>query len=488
MRRMAHSGSPPIVLITGATGYIGRRLTHHLLASQRYTVRLFVRNQRKVQATIADAVEIHEGSTFEPETLVAALEDVDTAFYLIHSMGSDEDYRKLDRESAENFRRACVAAGVRRIIYLGGLGNRNSASKHLLSRIETGETLCAEPGRISTIWFRAGVIVGSGSASFEIIRNLCHKLPFMLTPLWVRTKTEAIGIEDVLAYLEQAIELPTKENLVVDIGSGKITFQEMITGAAEAMGLRRFLVPVPVLSPKISSYWLILFTSVPYRVASSLVEGLKSETIKENDHARMYFPAIEPMSYTDSVAHAMQELEQNQIVSRWCDSSSEKACDIKDFDDPVGAVLRDIRIVPYDSQTSQDSVYRSVCALGGPNGWFRYNFLWRLRGALDKLSGGYGLSRGRRDKVELRVGDALDFWKVVDIKPGKRLLLYAQMKVPGQAWLEFDVQPEQLVQTAHFIPHGVLGRIYWYSVLPLHYLVFSNLARTVVQESGKYDN
>ena len=202
----------------------------------------------------------------------------------------------------------------------------------------------------------------------------------------------------------------------------------------------------------------------------------------------MFFPEIEPLSYTESVAQAMHELEQNQILSRWCDSSSEKACDIKDFDDPAGAVLRDTRIVPYENQESQNAVYRSVCALGGRNGWFRYNFLWRLRGALDKLSGGYGLSRGRRDTSELRVGDALDFWKVVDIKPGKRLLLYAQMKVPGQAWLEFDVQPEQLVQTAHFIPHGVLGRLYWYSVLPLHYLVFSNLARTVVKESSNYQN
>ena len=482
---MSRSEAKPVVLITGATGYIGRRLTHHLLDGDRYRLRLFVRNSRKVQATIADSVEVVEGSTFESESLTAGLQDVDTAFYLIHSMGADEDYRKLDVQSAENFRRACISAGVRRIVYLGGLGNRDSASKHLLSRIETGETLAAEPGKISTIWFRAGVIVGSGSASFEIVRNLCHKLPFMLTPRWVRTRTEAIGIEDVLVYLEQAIELPAKENLVVDIGSGKITFQEMLSEAAKVMGLHRFLIPVPVLSPKISSYWLILFTSVPYRVASSLVEGLKSETIKENENAQIHFPTIEPLSYSDSVAHAMEELEHNQIVSRWCDSSSDKACDIKDFDDPAGSVLRDIRIVSYTTQENQDAVYRSVCALGGPNGWFRYNFLWRIRGAMDKLSGGYGLSRGRRDKEELRVGDALDFWKVVDIKPGKRLLLYAQMKVPGQAWLEFDVQPEQLVQTAHFIPHGLLGRLYWYSVLPLHYLVFSNLARTVVKESVK---
>ncbi|MFC1832991.1 NAD(P)H-binding protein, partial [Thermodesulfobacteriota bacterium] len=359
---MSEQQSKPIVLITGATGYIGRRLTHHLLAGNRYSLRLFVRNRRKVQAATAESVEVFEGTTFEPDTLAEALKDVDTAFYLIHSMGSDEDYRKLDLESAENFRRAAIAAGVRRIVYLGGLGNRSSASKHLLSRIETGETLSAEPDKISTIWFRAGVIVGSGSASFEIVRNLCHKLPFMLTPRWVRSRTEAIGIDDVISYLEQSVELQTEENLVVDIGSGEITFQDMITQAAGVMGLRRYLVAVPVLSPRISSYWLILFTSVPYRVAASLVEGLKSETVKENDHARMFFPEIEPLSYTESVAQAMHELEQNQILSRWCDSSSEKACDIKDFDDPAGAVLRDTRIVPYENQESQNAVYRSVCA------------------------------------------------------------------------------------------------------------------------------
>jgi len=475
------------ILITGATGYIGRRLTHRLLREPRCRVRLFVRNARKVLASTAEVAEIHEGDTFDHEAMLKALNGVDTAFYLIHSMGSDKDYRRLDIDSAENFRRACIEAGVRRIVYLGGLGNRDSASKHLLSRIETGETLSAEPEKINTVWFRAGVIVGSGSASFEIVRNLCQKLPVMLTPTWVRTRTEAIGIEDVLSYLEKSIFVETDKNLMVDIGSGEITFQQMMAQAAEVMGLRRYLIPVPVLSPRLSSYWLILFTSVPFRVASSLVEGLKSETVRQNDHAETFFPEIEPRPYRDTVAEAMDELKHEQILSRWCDSSSDIACDVKDFDNPAGAVLRDTRIVEFEQGESQTAVFRSVCALGGPNGWFRYNFLWRLRGALDKISGGYGLSRGRRDKDRLRVGDALDFWKVVDIKQGKRLLLYAQMKVPGQAWLEFDVQPDQLIQTAHFIPHGIIGRLYWYSILPLHYLVFTNLARTLVKDSRKYE-
>lgn len=480
--------SKPTILITGATGYIGRRLAHRLLAKDRYRLRLFIRNRLKIQASLADRVELYEGTTFDPAALGQALTGVDTAYYLIHSMGSDQGYRELDRQSADNFRNACIEAGVRRIVYLGGLGRQESASEHLLSRIETGQRLSAEPEKVQCIWFRAGVIVGSGSASFEIVRNLCQKLPLMITPRWVRTRTEAIGIADVLSYLEQSIELESSDSLIVDIGSGEITFQQMISQAAEVMNLRRALIPVPFLSPKLSSYWLILFTPVPFRIASSLVEGLKSETVRQNDHARTHFPGINPASYRESVARAIDELEHDQIMSRWCDSSSGEACDIKDFDDPSGAVLRDTRIAPYDHGESQEAVFRAVCSLGGANGWFRYNFLWRVRGVLDKLSGGYGLSRGRREKDELRIGDALDFWKVVDIKPGKRVLLYAQMKVPGQAWLEFDIQPDQLVQTAHFIPHGVLGRLYWYSVLPVHNLVFADLARGVVKKSRDYDH
>ena len=473
----------PSILITGATGYIGRRLTHRLLEAGNCAIRLFVRNSRKVQVSLIDEVEIVEGTTFDAEPLAQALNGVDTAFYLIHSMGSDQDYQQLDKQSAELFRAACIRAGVKRIVYLGGLGVRESASKHLLSRIETGEVLSAEPDQIQTIWFRAGVIVGSGSAGFEIVRHLCQKLPAMLTPLWVRTKTEAVGIEDVLSYLEQSITLDHEANLIVDLGSEKISFQQMISQAAEVMGLRRYLIPVPVLSPKLSSYWLILFTPIPYKLAASLVEGLKSESIRENDNAARYYPAITPIGYRESVRHALEELEQDQILSRWCDSSSEKACDIKDFDDPTGAILRDVRIISFDQGDDQESVFKAVCAIGGPNGWFRYNILWRIRGILDKMVGGYGLSRGRRNTRELRIGDALDFWKVAHIKEGKRLLLYAQMKLPGQAWLEFDIQPTQLVQTAHFIPRGVLGRLYWYSVYPLHYFVFSNLAKTVVQSS-----
>lgn len=473
------------ILITGATGYIGRRLTHRLLENGSYTLRLLVRNRRKVQVAVADQVEVAEGSTFDTTSLEKALAGVDTAFYLIHSMGPQNNYRDLDRESAENFRRACVAAGVRRVIYLGGLGVKESASEHLLSRIETGEVLSAEPDNLQVIWLRAGVIIGSGSASFEIIRHLTQKLPAMITPRWVRTKTQPIGIRDVLSYLEASIELASDHHLIVDIGAEPLSFQQMMRQAAQVMGLRRFLVPVPVLSPRLSSYWLILFTPIPYRLASALVEGLKSETVLQNDNAATYYPQIEPASFTRAVERANLALQHNQVISRWCDSSGEKSCDIKDFDDPTGAVLRDVRIVSYNHGEKAEDVFAAACDLGGPKGWFKYNVFWRLRGIIDKVGGGYGLNRGRRLDRELRVGDALDFWKVVDIREGKRLLLYAQMKLPGQAWLEFDCQPEQLVQTAHFIPRGILGRAYWYSIVPIHNLVFADLARTVVKCSRK---
>ena len=473
------------ILVTGATGYIGRRLTQRLLEKASVNVRILVRNRNKVQVAIVDQIDIREGSTFDVPSFEQALLGVDTAFYLIHSMGTTDDYRNLDRESAQNFRDACIEAGVKRIIYLGGLGVKESASEHLLSRIETGEILSAKADHIETIWLRAGVIIGSGSASFEIIRNLCQKLPLMITPQWVRSRTQPIGIDDVLSYLQLSIDLKIQGNLMVDIGCEELSFQEMMKQTAEVMGLTRYLIPVPVLSPRLSSYWLILFTPIPFKLASALVEGLKSETVLQNENAALMYPEITPALFKKTVADAIDELEQNQVLSRWCDSSAKQACDITDFDNPEGAILRDVRVVPFEHDEQQEDVFHSVCGVGGSNGWFKYNFLWKIRGAMDKFVGGYGLNRGRRLGNELRVGDALDFWKVVDIKPGKRLLLYAQMKLPGEAWLEFDVQADQLVQTAHFLPRGLWGRLYWYSVLPIHHFVFNDLANTVVRNGRK---
>ena len=474
------------ILITGATGYIGRRLKERLLKHTDLSIRLLVRNRAKVRPSVINKVEIVEGDTFHKDRLLQALKGIDVAYYLIHSMGSGKDFEERDRRSAENFRDACVEAGVKRLIYLGGLGVKETASKHLLSRIETGEILSARPDRLQTIWFRAGVIIGAGSASFEIIRNLVQKLPAMVTPKWVNTRTQPVAVDDVLSYLAAAITLDVPGNLIVDIGTEPMSFRDMMINAAKVMGLKRFLLPVPVLSPRLSSYWLILFTPIPYQMAAALVEGLKSETVALNDHAERYFANIRPLSFGAAVQAALDEIEQDQIISRWCDSSAGAACDIMNQDDSHSAILRDLRTIPLHN-VSAASVFKSVKSIGGEAGWFTYHFLWQLRGLIDKLFGGSGLSRGRRERIDLRQGDALDFWKVADIKENKRLLLLAQMKLPGKAWLEFDIQHDRLVQTAHFLPRGLLGRLYWYSVLPLHNLVFGDLAKKVVSRARQLE-
>jgi len=472
------------VLITGATGYIGRRLKNRLLNNPELHVRVFVRNALKVQEKSRRQIEIVEGDTFNPEKLVQAVKDIDVAFYLIHSMGADKDFSDLDRKSAENFREACITAGVKKIIYLGGLGVKKTASKHLLSRIETGEVLSARPDKVTTIWVRAGIIIGAGSISFEILRNLVEKLPIMVTPRWVSTRTQPIGVDDVLSYLIDSIWLQTDENLIVDIGSETMSFRDMMIAAARVMGLKRFILPLPVLTPKLSSYWLILFTPVPYKIAAALVEGLKSETVQQNDNAKRCFPEIKPLSFEDAVRQAIEEIEAEQVISRWCDSSGGESCDIIYQDDPSSAIIRDRREIEFDNVTPE-KVFQSAIAIGGARGWYKYNFLWRLRGAMDKMVGGYGLNRGRRLSNELRIGDSLDFWKVADIKPNKRLLLLAQMKLPGKAWLEFIIEDNRLIQTAHFYPRGVLGRLYWYSTLLFHNLVFQDLAEKIVKQAAE---
>ena len=472
------------ILITGATGYIGRRLKGRLLERSDLRLRLLVRNKNKVRPATLQKVEIVEGDTFNKEALRNALDGIDTAYYLIHSMGSGGDFEALDRKSAENFREACLASGVRKIIYLGGLGVKETASKHLASRIETGEILSARPEGLQTIWFRAGVIIGAGSASFEIIRNLIQKLPAMITPRWVKTRTQPVGVDDVISYLEGAIDCEFTENTIVDIGTEQMSFHQMMLEAVSVMGLRRFMIPVPFLSPHLSSFWLILFTPIPYKMAAALVDGLKSETIVLNDNALRNFPDIVPQSYKVAVQRALQEIEDDQVISRWCDSSGDISCDIKNKDDIHLAILRDVRTIPLHG-IRPENVFKAACSIGGESGWFNYHFLWGLRGLIDKVFGGYGLNRGRRRPTKLRVGDALDFWKVADIKENKRLLLLAQMKVPGKAWLEYDIQPDMLVQTAHFFPRGILGRLYWISVLPLHNLVFVDLAKKIVEKASK---
>ncbi len=304
------------VLLTGATGYIGRRLMKRLTADEGVRLRLLVRSEKKLQALTTHPPEIIEGDTLDRESIAKAASGIDVAYYLVHSMGAGSSFEELDRISAENFREACVAEGVRRIIYLGGLGVKETASRHLMSRIETGEILSASPSRIQTIWLRAGIIIGSGGASFDIIWHLVKKLPVMITPQWVNTMTQPIAVDDVVEYLFQSKDLVADGNLVVDVGAEKMTFREMMERTSRSMGLKRLMIPVPVLTPTLSSYWLILFTPVPFRVASALVEGLKSETVVTNDNARKFFPLIRPMPFDDAVKRALREIAERQVHTR----------------------------------------------------------------------------------------------------------------------------------------------------------------------------
>jgi uncharacterized protein YbjT (DUF2867 family) len=470
------------ILLTGSTGYIGRRLAAKLIKEPDVHLRLFVRNRKKVQFVPSDKLEIFEGNALSQESLVEALSTIDVAYYLIHSMGAKADYRKLDQTIATNFRDACIRAGVQRIIYLGGLGVKETASKHLLSRLETGEILSAKPEKIQTIFFRAGVIMGSGSASFEIIRNLVQKLPVMTTPRFVNTQTQPISVNDVLSYLSLARDLGEKSNLIVDIGSEKMNFKNMLQRTAQLMDLKRFIIPVPVFTPKLSSYWLVLMTSVPYRIASALVEGLRSETIVQNDNAQTFFPDIQPVSFDGAIRQALSEMEKNQVLSRWCDSTTEEICDIKSEDRIAKAIVRSVSKENFGGIPPK-KVFDAAQSIGGANGWFRYDWLWRFRGFIDRILGSQGLHRGRRDPLELRIGDSVDFWKVVDIKEGKRILLLNQMKVPGKAWLEYSIDDQTLTQTVHFLPRGLWGRAYWWFTTPLHIFVFKDLAKGIVKKA-----
>jgi uncharacterized protein YbjT (DUF2867 family) len=469
-------------LLTGATGYIGRRLQKMLLSDDTINLRLFVRNARKVPDAFDDRIELFEGNIIDRESIEEALKGIDVAYYLIHSMGASQDFEQLDRINAQNFLDACVKNKVKRIIYLGGLGEKNTASKHLRSRLETGEILSSKPDRVQTIWIRAGVIIGSGSASFEIIRHLVQKLPVMITPRWVRTRTQPIGISDVLQYLFQARNLAVDENLVVDIGSEKMMFKDMLLRAANVMELKRYIIPVPVLSPWLSSYWLMLMTPVPFPIARALIQGLKSETTVKNENARKYFPQIHPLSYQESIQRALEAIERDQVISRWCDSSTKETCDIQGLDKVESAIYREDVTCDF-GEISPDKVFASIESVGGDNGWFKYDWLWRVRGFIDIIFAGPGLSRGRRDPHKLRIGDGLDFWKVADLIPNKRLLLVNQMKVPGKAWLEFSIQGSYLFLSAHYYPKGLWGRLYWFLTKPFHKLIFPDMAKGIVKRA-----
>ena len=467
----------PLVLVTGATGYIGGRLVPRLLAEGN-RVRCMARNPSRLAGRHWPGVELVKGDVENPETLAEALQGVTQAYYLIHAMGEDRpDFRGRDLRQAETFGQACAKAGVRRIIYLGGLGDpKGHRSDHLASRQEVGSALGADG--VPVLEFRAAVIVGSGSASFEMIRHLTERLPIMVTPRWVNTRCQPIGVRDVLAYLTEAIAHPDVAGIFEIGGRDILEYRQMMLIYAEARGLRRIIIPMNVPLPGLSILWVDLVTPIPVALAGPLVEGMSTEVVVKDARALEVF-RVRPMSYREALDLALQRLDEDGVETTWASSMA---------GEPEGAALgahegmlleRHQRLV----KAPPHEVFRVFCALGGENGWPAGNWLWQIRGLLDRAFGSVGMRRGRRHPRELRVGDPVDFWRVEALEENRLLRLRAEMKVNGDAWLQFTVRPEgdgsRLEQIAFFEPHGLLGLLYWYTVLPFHLFVFPGMIRTL---------
>lgn len=480
------------ILVTGATGYVGGRLVPRLIEAG-YSVRVLTRDASRLAGRDWSAsVETVEGDVLDPATLAPALTGIDTAYYLIHSMGSGDSFVERDQRAAENFGRAAADAGVRRIIYLGGLGQSDAdLSHHLRSRQHVGDTL-RESG-VPVTEFRAAVIVGSGSISFEMVRYLTERVPFMICPRWVFTRIQPIAIRDVLAYLLAALETPASAGEVIEIGGADVTtYGGMMLGYAQARDLQRWLIPVPVLTPRLSSYWVHLVTPIPSNIARPLIDGLHNEVVVHDLRARSLFPDIHPLDYQTAVKLALQRLTASEVETTWSDALSSSMGDVRPYmyEEREGMMIEQRqRVVNTDPHT----VYRAFTGLGGKRGWLFLNSIWYVRGMMDRLVGGPGYRRGRRDPVDLRVGEALDFWRVEALEPDRLLRLRAEMKLPGQGWLEFIADPlpngkTRLTQTAYFAPRGLFGFVYWYALLVsgLHPLIFTGMVNRLVQqiESG----
>jgi uncharacterized protein YbjT (DUF2867 family) len=471
--------SRPSVLVTGATGYIGSRLIPRLLEIG-YSVRVLARNASHLQGRRwTSSVEIFEGDVLQPETLPPALKHVDHAYYFIHSMYDTANFSRRDVIAAENFGKAAKEAGIKRIIYLGGLGNPEAdLSAHLRSRQETGGIL--RQSGVPVTEFRAAIIVGSGSTSFEMIRYLTERIPIMITPRWVSTKVQPISIRNVLDYLVRALEVPESEGKIIEIGGDDVlTYVEMMLGYAHVRGLKRTLLPVPVLTPRLSSYWVHWVTPLHAKIAKPLIDGLRNEVIVRGHLAKRLFPDIKLIDYQNAVERALAKLNADRVESTWSDSLATSNGD----NPPVhlsnleGMIIeRRVRQI----QAPSGSVFSVFGALGGDNGWMFAGFLWQIRGFLDRIVGGVDLRRGRRHPSGIRVGDALDFWRVEALEGERLLRLRAEMKLPGEAWLQFESNPleegsTQLVQTVYFAPRGLIGHLYWYALYPIHKIVFSGL-------------
>jgi len=470
------------ILLTGVTGYIGQRLLpvlleqgHHVVCCVRDARRFKYHNYNK------DAITVIEVDFLNPETLKAIPENIDVAYYLIHSMSTlSGDFDNMEEHCAQNFKDRLDQTQVKQVIYLSGIVNEIELSRHLTSRKHVEDILSDAKFSLTTL--RAGIIVGSGSASFEIIRDLVEKLPAMITPKWLKTRCQPIGIRNVIQFLDGVKDKSETYGQTYDIGGPDIlTYKEMLLRFAKIRNLKRYIWVVPVMTPKISSYWLYFVTSTSYALARNLVNSMKVEVVcKSNNLAQLL--GLKLLDYDTSIRLAFDKIEQNQVISSWKDALTSETLNkgISQYIEvPVNGCFTDIRKEKViDITTTMDKIW----SIGGQNGWYYGDVLWGLRGFIDQLFGGVGMRRGRKSPTEIYSGDALDFWRVLLAdKDEKRLLLYAEMKLPGEAWLEFKIDDKNnLTQTATFRPLGVMGRLYWYAVLPFHGFIFNGMIKKLV--------
>jgi uncharacterized protein YbjT (DUF2867 family) len=470
------------VLVTGATGYVGGRLIERLLGHG-VEIRALVRDVDRARGRAwSDRVELVEGDLLDRSSLEPALEGIDAAYYLVHSMYAGPDFAEKDRRAARTF--VTAASGrVPHVIYLGGIlpdvDDARTGSEHLTSRAEVGRILRAG---LQTTELRAGPVIGSGSASFEMVRYLTERLPAMIAPRWILNEVQPIAIRDVLAYLVAA--LGREDSIgIVDIGTEPLTFRAMMQEYAEVRGLPRAILPVPVLAPRLAALWVGLVTPIPNSLAVPLVEGVVQPVLGDTSRARALFPDVEPISYRRAVEVALARTEAGEVVTRWSVSGETPDARVTLVD--TEGVVREVRTRIVDAEAKH--VFRAFGTLGGKRGWRVWGWLWTLRGWLDQLVGGPGLRRGRRDPEVLYPGESLDFWRVEEYRPPSLLRLRAEMKVPGRAWLQFEAIPDQgrtrLIQTAFFAPTGFSGWLYWYGVYPLHAVIFSDLVDALARDA-----
>jgi uncharacterized protein YbjT (DUF2867 family) len=464
-----------LILVTGATGYVGGQLIPRLI-EQGFKVRVFIRDRKKLKKFPWNSkVQIAVGDILKRDTLESALSGVDAAYYLIHSMTAGSDFAERDIAAARNFGHAAKSARIKRIIYLGGLGSENAdLSEHLISRHKTGEAL--RKTGVCVTEFRAAIIVGMGSISFEMIRYLTERVPIMICPRWVRTKVQPIAIDDVISYLVESLKEPRSADRIIEIGGTDIlTYGDLMKGYARVRGLSRLLLHVPVLTPRLSSYWVHWVTPISAAYARPLIEGLRSEVVVKDNSARDIFPGIEPMDYSHSVGRALLQLEPDFLITQavTTEDTTRSFCR-KEIN---SGMIIEIRQRMVRSKPSE--VYKVFTELGGSNKW-PCNLAWRLRAAIDRIIGGIGMRRGRPEDDNMKLGDTVDFFRVVKIESNKMIRLKAEMKLPGEGWLQFEAREAgnnltTLVQTVFFAPKGLLGIVYWYLLYPVHKLIFTRM-------------